>query len=69
MIVLHRLGADHDELHLNPDLIVSVEAHPDCVITLATGAKVLVAETPEEVADAIREWRVGILAAALERTR
>lgn len=66
MIVLHRLGHDHAELHLNPDLIVSVEAHPDTVITLSTGAKVLVAETPDEVRDAVREWRVGILAAALE---
>lgn len=61
MITLHRIGHSHEELHLNPDLITVVEAHPDTVITLATGTKLLVAEGPEEVADAVRAWRAGIL--------
>ena len=40
----------HDEpFQLNPDMIVTVESTPDTVITLATGAKIVVAETPEEV--------------------
>jgi len=65
VIVLHRLGHDGAEFQLNPDLIVTVEAHPDSVVTLTTGAKVVVAESPAEVSDAVREWRVGILAAAL----
>ena len=37
MIVLHRLGHDGEPFHLNPDLITTVEAHPDAVVTLATG--------------------------------
>jgi fructose/tagatose bisphosphate aldolase len=37
------------------------------VITLATGAKVVVAETPERVAKEVRAYRVDILAAALGR--
>lgn len=69
MIVLHRLGHDHDELSLNPDLIVTVEAHPDSVVTLSTGTKIVVAESPEEITGAVRDWRVGILAAALKDAR
>ena len=50
MITLHRLGHTTAEpFHLNPDLIVTVEATPDTVITLTTGAKVVVAESPERV--------------------
>jgi flagellar protein FlbD len=67
MITLHRLGHRHDELHLNPDLITTVEAHPDTVITLATGSKVVVAEAPEEVTDAVRRWRADILEEAWQR--
>lgn len=67
MIILHRLGHDGSEFQLNPDLIVTVEANPDSVVTLSTGTKVVVSETPDEVAAAVREWRVGILAEALKR--
>lgn len=70
MIVLHRLGAGaRAELQLNPDLILTVEAHPDTVVALTTGAKLVVSETPDEVADAVREWRVRVLADALARGR
>ena len=34
MITLHRLGHAAEPFHLNPDLIVTVEANPDTVITL-----------------------------------
>ena len=64
MIELHRLTHPHDELYLNPDLVLSVEATPDTVITLATGAKVVVAETPEEVAMRVRGWKADILGQA-----
>jgi uncharacterized protein YlzI (FlbEa/FlbD family) len=66
MITLHRLGHKLELFRLNPDLIVTVEATPDTVILLATGAKIVVAETPERVAKAIREYRVDILAEALK---
>jgi flagellar protein FlbD len=65
MIVLHHLTHHPDPFHLNPDLIATIEARPDTVLTLTTGTKVLVDETPEQVLDAIRAWRTGILAAAL----
>lgn len=65
MITLHRLGHAEEQFQLNPDLIVSVECKPDTVITLATSAKVLVADSPEQVTEAIRCWRVQVLSAAL----
>jgi flagellar protein FlbD len=60
MIVMHRLGQS-EPFQLNPDLIVTVEAHPDTVVTLATGTKIVVAESPEEVSDSVRDWRVSIV--------
>jgi flagellar protein FlbD len=68
MIELHRLG-QADAFHLNPDLIVTVEAHPDTVITLATGTRVVVAEAPEQVSELVRDWRVSITNAAWRERR
>ena len=67
MITLHRLGIRSEELQLNPDLITTVEAHPDTVITLATGAKIVVGEAPEDVTDAVKRWRADILDEAWQR--
>ena len=67
MITLHRLGHRNEPLHLNPDLITTVEAHPDTVVTLATGSKMIVAECPDEIADAVRVWRAAILDEAWRR--
>ncbi len=69
MITLRRLGHSDERFQLNPDMIVTVESTPDTVISLATGAKVVVAETPDEVADAVRAYRADILGEALARRR
>jgi flagellar protein FlbD len=69
MISLHRLGHQAEEFHLNPDLIVTVEANPDTVITLTTGTKVVVSEPPERVVEEIRAYRVAVLSGALSRRR
>ena len=61
MIRLHKLGRDPHPFHLNPDLILTVEAHPDTVLTLTTGSRLVVTETPEEVTKAVREWRASVL--------
>ena len=50
---------------MNPDLIATVESCPDTVVRLTTGSTMLVIETPDEVAAAVRAWRVGILSRAL----
>jgi flagellar protein FlbD len=64
MITLHRLGHSAEAFHLNPDLIVTIEAHPDTVLTMATGAKVNVLESPDEVAGAVLGWRAAVIGAA-----
>jgi flagellar protein FlbD len=69
MIVLHRLGHDAEPFHLNPDMILTVEATPDTVVTLASGAKIVVVEEPARVVGDIRSWRSAILADALSGRR
>ena len=66
MIRLRRLGGS-EEFDLNPDLILTVESTPDTVVTLTTGTKLVVDESPDSVAAAVREWRVGVLERALRR--
>ena len=65
MIVLHRLGHSAEPFLLNCDLIVTVEACPDTVVTLATGARILVCEDPQEIARRIVRWKSDIRRAAL----
>jgi len=65
MIKLHRLGKSHEEFLVNPDLVGHVEAVPDTHVTLTTGARYLVEETPDEVTAAVRAWRVRVMAEAL----
>jgi flagellar protein FlbD len=67
VITLNRLGHSDEPFHLNVDMIVTVESTPDTVITLATGVKVVVAETPAEVAQAVHEYRASVLAEAFRR--
>jgi len=65
MIRLHRLGKPDEPIHVNPDLILMVEATPDTVVSLTVGTKILVAERPEEVVAAVRAWRASVLSVAL----
>jgi flagellar protein FlbD len=67
MITLNRLGHTDEPFHLNVDRIVTVESTPDTVITLATGTKVVVAETPAEVAAAVHAYRAEVMAEAFRR--
>jgi flagellar protein FlbD len=65
MIVLHRLAHAEERFSLNPDLIVSVEANPDTVVTLTTGTKILVCEGPDAIVEAVRTWRASVITAAM----
>jgi flagellar protein FlbD len=57
-------------MFLNTDLIESIEATPDTVVTLVDGRKFVVAESPEEVVQRTLGFRASVLAAAEElRTR
>jgi flagellar protein FlbD len=65
MVEVSRLGAHGDPVWLNPDLIATMEAHPDTVIVLTTGTKVVVAESVDEVIARVRAWRVSVARGAL----
>lgn len=45
---------------LNNDLIETIEATPDTVITLTTGKKVLVMDSLNEILDKIIEYKIKI---------
>lgn len=60
MITLHRLGREASEVVLNADLICTVEATPDTVITLVTGARIVVTESTDEVIAEVLDWRAQI---------
>jgi flagellar protein FlbD len=64
MIAVHRLTHPNEPLYLNPDLIQTVEAHPDTVIALTTSSKYVVGESPEQVLDLVRTWRASVIALA-----
>lgn len=55
MITLHRLNGD--EMTLNAELILTVEASPDTHILMMDRRRVLVSESVEEVIDAVIEYR------------
>ncbi len=69
MIELHRLGHAAQAFLLNPDLIVTIEAHPDTHISLSNGTKIVVVESPEEVRESVRAWRVLLLTGSFEERR
>jgi len=69
MITLHRIGHPTEPFQLNPDSVVTVESTPDTVVTLTTACKVVVDETPQQVAEAMRAWRVDVLAEAIRSRR
>jgi flagellar protein FlbD len=66
MIRIHRLTQPDHPLLLNPDHIQTIEATPDTVVTLLNGARFVVMESPEELADEVRRWRASVAAAVAE---
>ncbi len=65
MIHLHRLSHDREPFYLNPDLIAMIDAHPDTMLHLTTGAHLAVAESADEVVAKSRDWRTQIATGAL----
>ena len=56
MIEVHH-GREERPLLVNADLIETVEATPDTVLTLTTGKKLIVRETPAEIVALVVEFR------------
>jgi flagellar protein FlbD len=59
MIRLIRLN--RESFYLNPDLIQEMETTPDTVLTLRSGVRIVVQDTPERVIDEIVEFKRRIL--------
>ena len=53
------------KVYINPELIQSVEATPDTVITLAGNKVMIVKDTPQEIAERFIEYRRKTLAPIL----
>jgi flagellar protein FlbD len=62
VILLTRLGGAL--FALNPDLIERADCTPDTVITLVNGTKYVVHESLRELAELVRTYRAGVLAAS-----
>jgi flagellar protein FlbD len=65
MIPLHRLTHPEHPIHVNPDLIQTIESTPDTVVTMTNHAKLVVAESAGEVTDLICTWRASIVTRGL----
>ncbi|MBI4368726.1 MAG: flagellar FlbD family protein [Elusimicrobia bacterium] len=59
MIVLRKLTGK--EISINPDLIESIEASPDTVVTLVTGNRYVVKDSVDEVIDKVVAFRQKIM--------
>ena len=58
MILVKKIN--QQEIIVNPDLIETIEFSPHAVMSLTTGVKVIVDETPEELIRKIVEFRRAI---------
>jgi flagellar protein FlbD len=57
MIRLHQGRDGERPVWVNAELVETVEATPDTVVTLLTGRKLLVHETPDELVALVVEYR------------
>lgn len=67
MVRLTRLNGT--ELWLNPVLMESIEATPDCVVTMSNGHKYVIREKPEEVQASVLAFyrQTGLITAAVHK--
>jgi flagellar protein FlbD len=62
VILVHRLRGE--PLYVNADLIETVEATPDTVLTLVDGRRLIVDELPEAVVERVTVFRASLLVVA-----
>jgi flagellar protein FlbD len=62
MIALTRLN--NQPIMVNADLIETLESTPDTVVTLTSGNKLIVRDSPDEIRTKIVEYKRGIYALA-----
>jgi len=49
-------------IYINPELIQTIESTPDTIITLTSNKKLIVKDTPQEIAERFIEYRRKTLA-------
>ena len=64
MIAVHRIRCE--PMFLNADLLESIEATPDTGLTLVDGRRIVVADSPDEIAERIVEFRASVLVSAAQ---
>lgn len=67
--MIHLTRINHVPMVLNSDLIEHVEARPDTVISLTTGQKILVLESPSEIVERVIQFRRALAGAAFPPAR
>lgn len=50
------------KLYINPELIQTVESTPDTVVTMLDNKKLIVRDTPQEIAERFIEYRRKVMA-------
>ena len=66
--MIHVTRISRSPLVLNSDLIEHIEANPDTVISLTSGQKIIVLETPAEIVDRVVQFRRSLLLKPRVRT-
>lgn len=61
--MIHVTRLNRKPVILNSDLIEQIESTPDTVISLTTGERIMVLESPDEVIEKVVNFRRSILAA------
>ena len=59
MIIVTRLNGS--EIVVNADLIETIEATPDTIVTLVDGTRYVIEETPGELIERIQGYRAAVL--------
>jgi flagellar protein FlbD len=60
--MIHLTRINHVPLVLNSDLIEHIETTPDTVVSLTTGQKLLVLESPDEIIGRVVQFRRAVVA-------
>jgi flagellar protein FlbD len=55
------------KIYINPELIQTVESTPDTIVTLVSNKKLIVKDTPQEIAERFIEYRRKTLAPFITR--
>jgi flagellar protein FlbD len=61
-VVIQLTRLNHQQFAVNSDLIKFIDKAPDTVVTLTTGEKIVVLETPERVIEKVIEFRRALIA-------